>query len=178
MVSREHLRSYGLRAYEVGRLRAASRVGLVLVPVVAVCLFESRGREACACCASLLLSMAIWLRWRDRAGLESVATGLQAGSIPLVAGLLLERFDLRCGLAGASSLCTAFAVLLGGAGGVFIGVREHEGRARLGSWIAAGVIAVLASSLGCLRLGVVGVASVVTGVALGVGVMAALARRN
>jgi hypothetical protein len=177
MVSREQLRVHGLRAYEIGRWRAASRVGLVLVPVCALCLFESRGRAACAGLAALLLGLAIWLRWRDRAGFESVTTGLQAGSLPLVAGIVLDRLDLHCGLGGDASLCTGLALLLGGAGGAFIGLRETQWRARFWSWLAAGVVAVLAASLGCLRLGVLGVASVLVGVALGVAVTARVARQ-
>lgn len=66
MVNREQLRARGLWAYEMGRLRAASRIALLLVPTAAVCLLEARGREACACSSVLLVSLAIWLRWRDR----------------------------------------------------------------------------------------------------------------
>jgi hypothetical protein len=68
MVNSKELAARGLRAYELGRLVTASRVALVLVPLAALCLFETSGREACACLSVLLLGSAIWLRWRDRAG--------------------------------------------------------------------------------------------------------------
>ena len=175
MVSREQLRAQGLRAYETGRLRAASRVALLLVPAAAVCLLESRTRGACACLAVALLSLAIWLRWRNRTGLESVTTGLLAGSVPLLAGLVLDRLDLQCGVGGSATLCTGVALLLGGASGVFIGLRES--RRRFWSTTAACAVGMLSASLGCLRLGVVGLASVVAGIALGLMGAAATTRR-
>lgn len=177
MVSREELRVHGLRAYETGRLRAAARIALVLVPLAALCLFESRGREACACCATLLLGLAIWLRWRDRRGFESVGTGLLAGSILLVTGLLLDGLDLQCGLADGSAICTAFAVFIGGGAGILIGSREVKWRGHLTSSVSAATIAILAASLGCLRLGVVGLTSIVAGLGIGTMIMAARTRR-
>ena len=176
MVNREQLRTQALWAYETGRLRAASRIALVLIPAAAVCLLESRGRGTCACTSVALLGLAIWLRWRNRRGFEAVSTGLLAGSVPLVAGLFLDRFDLQCGLAGGSTFCTGFAVLLGGTAGVFIGVRENKRRRQLWSAVTAAAVAALAASLGCVRLGVVGLASIVAGIALGV-VGATAARR-
>jgi hypothetical protein len=177
MVNLEQLRVRGLRAYEVGRLRVAARVAFLLVPVAAVCLLETRGREACVCLAALLLGLAVWLRWRDRHGMESVTTGLLAGSIPLAAGLVLAGLDLRCGLAGEETFCTAFAVLVGGAAGALIAVRERRWRGRFWGWLTAGSIAALAASLGCVRLGVVGIASVLAGIALGIAATAIARRR-
>lgn len=177
MVNLEQLSARGLRAYEVGRLRVASRVAFVLVPVAAVCLFETRGREACMCLAALLLGLSVWLRWRDRHGMESVTTGLLAGSIPLVAGLVLAQLDLRCGLAGEEAFCTIFAVLVGGAAGMLIAARERGWRGRIWGWLTAGAVAALAASLGCVRLGIAGVASVLAGIALGIAV-SAIARRR
>jgi hypothetical protein len=107
MVSREQLRATGLRAYELGRLRSAARIALVLLPLSALCLMESRGRETGACLAGLLLALAIGLRWWHRRGIESVNTGLLAGSLPLLSGLLLQSLDLECGWAGGDVYCTA-----------------------------------------------------------------------
>jgi len=61
----------------------ALRVAIVLLPVIALCLLEPVGREGCACCAVLLLGAAVWLRFRNRLGVESVTTGLLAGAVPL-----------------------------------------------------------------------------------------------
>jgi hypothetical protein len=177
MVSRERLRAQGLWAYETGRLRAALRVAPVLIPAAAVCLLESRGREACACLAVLLIGLAIWLRWKNRRGFEAVTTGLLAGSAPLVAGLALDHFDLQCGLGGGATACTGLAILLGGAAGVFIAFRESKGRRQLWSAVTAAGVAALAASLGCVRLGFVGLASVIAGIAMGMAGAAVTARR-
>jgi hypothetical protein len=99
--------------------------------------------------------------------MDSVTTGLLAGALPLGAGLLLAGFDLRCGLSGGETYCTVFSVLIGAVGGVVIALRENRWRRRLTSLVTAGAIASLAAGLGCIRLGVWGVASMVVGIAVG-----------
>jgi hypothetical protein len=145
----------------------ASRIALLLIPVAAVCLLEARGREACACLSVLLLGLAIWLRWRDRRGSDAVATGILAGSLPLATGLVLARLGLRCGADGLSSFCLGFSVLVGVSAGVVIAVREARHRERFWSWFTAGSVAALAASLGCVRLGVLGLGGVIVGMAVG-----------
>jgi hypothetical protein len=90
---------------------------------------------------------------------------------------MLDRFDLQCGVGGGATFCTGFAALLGGAAGVLIGVREQKRQGRLWSAVTAAAIAALAAGLGCVRLGVVGLASVVAGIALGLVGAAAANRR-
>ncbi len=167
MVDFEQLTVRGLRAYEIGRLRTASRVALALAPAALVCLLEARARESCACLAVLLLGFTVWLRWRDRTGFEAVTTGLLAGSLPLVAGLVLSRMDLRCGPAEMAPLCIACSVFVGIGGGIVIAVREARRNGRFWSVVAAAAVAVLAASMGCLRLGIASVVSLVVGVAVG-----------
>jgi hypothetical protein len=177
MVTPEELTLRGLRAYELGRLLTALRVALVVVPVAAVCLIERSGREACACLAFILLSTAVWLRWRNRRGMDAVHTGLLAGSLPLAVGLVFDRLDLRCGLAGAESFCTTFAVLFGTAAGVLISVSQSRLGARASSVLTAGAIAGLAAALSCVRLGALGVTSMLLGIVLGSVAGAAVAKR-
>ncbi len=167
MVNPEELTWRGLRAYEIGRAWKASRVALVLVPIAALCLLEARGRGSCASLAVVLLGVAVWLRWRDREGTEAVTTGLVAGALPLLLGVVLARFDVRCGFAGGETYCTAGSLLVGTLSGLVIPLRDTRWRRRLGSVVSAGAIAGLAAALGCIRLGVVGVASMVAGIALG-----------
>ena len=167
MVNLEQLTARGLRAYEFGRFCTASRVALALAPALFVCLLEPRGRESCACLAVLLVGLTIWLRWRDRSGLDAATTGLLAGSLPLLAGMALSRLDLRCGSLDSAPLCTALSALVGVAGGVVIAVREARQRGRFASVAAAATISVVAASLGCLRLGVASVLSVALGIAAG-----------
>lgn len=167
MVNLEHLEARGLRAYELGRFRMAAKVGLLLLPLSLVCLLETQGREACACTAVLLLVAATWLRWHDRGGVESVADGLAAGSVPFAFGLLLGRFAPECASAGLFSACTAFSVLVGGAAGTIVAVRESARPSSSRGWLTAGAIAVLAASMGCIRLGIASVLGVAIGVPLG-----------
>jgi hypothetical protein len=167
MVNLDELEARGLFAYELGRLRMASKIAILLVPVSAVCLFESEGREACACTAALLLVAAIGLRFRDRTGVDGVNDGLLAGSIPLAFGLLLARFAPGCASAGLFSACTAFSILIGGGAGVIVAAREAARPSRSRAWMTAVPIATLAASVGCIRLGVASVLGVALGVLLG-----------
>lgn len=167
MVNLEILTARSLRHYELGRLRMAARVAVVLVPIVAICLLEPMGRETCACCAGLLLAASIWLRFRNRAGVESVSTGLLAGAIPLAAALVLTRIDPGCATAGLLSFCTGFSLLVGAAGGAVVALRERESVPLSGHWLFAVGVALLTASLGCVRFGVASMAGVAVGLLIG-----------
>jgi hypothetical protein len=163
----ETLTARSLRHYELGRLRMAARVAIVLVPAVAVCLLEPVGREACAGCAALLVAASVWLRFRSRIGAESVSTGLLAGSIPLAAALVLTRFDPGCATAGLVSYCTGFSLLVGAAGGTVVALRERGGVPISSHRLLAIGVALLTASLGCIRFGAAGMAGVALGVIIG-----------
>jgi len=167
MVNLETLTERSLRHYERGRLRMAARVAIVLAPIVAVCLLEPVGREACACCAALLLAASVWLRFRDRAGVESVSTGLFAGSIPLVLMPVLTRLDPQCASADLLSYCTGFSLLVGAAAGAVVALRVRDRVPLSGHWSLAVGVALLTASLGCVRLGVASVAGVAVGILVG-----------
>lgn len=177
MVNREQLKTNGMRAYEAGRLRAAARVTLLLVPAALLCLLETQAREACACLAVALLGLAVGLRWWDRQGVENVTTGLTAGIVPLFFGMALDHLGLRCGFTADSSLCAALALLAGGCAGAYIGTGERRSPRQLRSWVSSTMVAALAASLGCVRLGTVGLASAVAGIVVGTALTAALGRR-
>jgi hypothetical protein len=167
MVNLETLTARSLRRYELGRLRMAARIAIVVVPIAAICLLEPAGREACACCAALLLVASVWLRFRDRIGVESVSTGLLAGAIPLSAALMLTQLDPGCAAAGLISLCTGFSVLVGGVAGVIVALRERARASLSGHWLLAAGVALLAASLGCARLGIASIAGVAIGIIVG-----------
>lgn len=167
MANLEMLTARSLRHYELGRLRMASRVAIVLAPVVALCLLEPIGREACMCCAALLLAASVWLRFRNRAGVEGVSTGILAGAVPLAATLLLTRFDPGCASAASLSYCTGFSLLVGAAAGAVVALRERS-QSRISShWLLATGVAVLTASLGCVRLGAASIIGVAAGVLVG-----------
>jgi len=167
MANLETLTSRSLRHYELGRLRMAARVAIVLAPMVALCLVEPTGREACACCAGLLLVASVWLRFRNRTGVDSVNLGLLAGAIPVAAALLMTRFDPACARAGLFSPCTAFSLLIGAAAGTIVALRERRDTQFSGHWLLALGVALLTASLGCARLGVASIAGVALGLLVG-----------
>jgi hypothetical protein len=167
MVNLESLTTRSLRHYELGRLRMASRIAIVLAPLVAVCLLEPAGREAGACCAALLVLGSVWLRFRNRAGVESVTTGLLAGAVPLAALLLLTQLDPGCATAGALSYCTGFSLLFGAMAGAVVARRERTAAPISGNWLFAVGIALLTAGLGCARLGLASIVGVAVGMLVG-----------
>ena len=167
MVNREELKRAGLRAYEVGRLRVALRAAWVLVPAVIVCALETGAGETCACLGVLLLSASFYLRWRDRRGADLVRSGLIAGGVPLVVGLVAARLAPNCAEAPLVSLCTAVCLVVGVPSGVWLGARLARGAATGSTWLAASGLAILAASLGCAGLGVAGLVGVSLGLILG-----------
>lgn len=176
MVKREQLRSRGLRAYEFGRLRTAARAAWWLVPAAIVCAFETGAGEMCGCLGTLLLSAAIYLRWRNRQGAESVRIGLLAGALPLIVGLGVGRLAPGCAGATLFSLCTAVSVGVGLPSGVWLGVRAAGGTAGASGWLLAAGISILAASLGCVGLGVAGILGAALGLLLGAASATAVAR--
>jgi hypothetical protein len=167
MVHREQLKRVGLRAYEVGRLGVAARAAWVLVPTALVCALETGAGETCACIGVLLLSVSIFLRWRDRRGADSVREGLLAGALPLVAGLIVARLAPSCANAPLFSMCTAVCLGLGIPSGMWLGARLVKGTAPAATWLTVGGIAVLAASLGCAALGVAGLVGTALGLLIG-----------
>ena len=176
MVNRDHLRRVGLRSYELGRLRSASRAAWLLVPVGLLCAVWTGAHERCACAATLLLTLSVYLRWRDRQGNDSVRQGLQAGALPLANGLLVARLAPECATAPLVSWCTALSIGFGAPAGLWLGYRLVTGQQHLGAWCAGGGVAVLAASLGCMGLGVAGLLGVSAGLLLGLLSSSALAR--
>jgi hypothetical protein len=167
MVTRDQLKAGGLRAYEQGRVRTALRVAWFLVPVSLLCALETGAGETCACVGTLLLGAALYLRWRDRRGVNAVSAGLVAGSLPLVVGLALARLSPTCANAPLWSLCTAICLTVGVPSGIWLGVRAARGSFGMAGALTATGIAALAASLGCAELGVAGIVGAAAGLALG-----------
>ncbi len=176
MVNREQLKSAGLRAYELGRLRAAARTAWVLVPLVVLCALLTGAHETCGCAGFLLLGASVFLRWRNRSGANAVRRGLQAGALPLVAGLLVARFAPECASAPLFSACTVLSLAIGTPAGLWLGFRMSRGTSASAEWFGAGGVAVLAATLGCVGLGVAGLLGVSAGLLLGLTSSSALAR--
>lgn len=176
MVTREQLTARGMRAYELGRLRSASRAALYLIPVVALCAVVTNAVETCVCLGVVLLAASVWLRWRDRRGGDSANTGLVAGSIPLLAGLIAVYAIPDCADPEYFILCAAVSLSAGAASGIWLGLRIGRQQSGLVSGAFAAGIAILAASLGCIGLGVAGVVGAGVGILLGGAGAVAVAR--
>lgn len=176
MVNREQLTIGALRAYELGRLRAAARATTVVLPVALLCAWATGEGEECVCLGSALAGASVFLRWRHRRSADSVTTGLIAGSAPLLAGLLIGRIEPDCNHYPLASWCTAACLAVGVAAGAWAGSRAMRQRASLASGFLSIVIASLAASLGCVGLGVAGVVGAGAGLLAG-GVLGTLALR-
>lgn len=161
MVDAEVLTKRARRAYELGRLRMAMLSAVIIVPIAALCFFQSGAREECACLGLLLLGGSIALRYRDARGVEAVTTGLLAGIVPLALGVAMSIFEPTC--SGDSLwLCFAACVVSGLVAGAVLGVRAARRKMSLSTWLIAGAIALIAASMGC-----VGVGPAMAGVAVG-----------
>jgi hypothetical protein len=171
MVDLERLRSRGLRAYEGARLRMALRATLLLAPIFAVCWLVG-DRELCACLMPLMTALVLWLRWRDRRGIEDASVGLLAGAVPLGVGVILTALGAHCG----GPLCSIGSALAGVAAGVWVASDVRRRGPTFSSWLAATAIAAAAAVLGCSALGVMGIVGVIGGVVVGTGLGAALPR--
>lgn len=167
MVNRERLMAGGLRAYELGRLRGALRAALYLAPLSLVCAFETGQRETCGCLGVVLVAVSVFLRWRNRRGVESVTDGLVAGTIPLLVGLIAARAAPGSANGPPLSVCTAICLAAGLAAGAWIGIRTADAPDRLARGAAAVGVAVLAGSLGCVGLGTFAVLAVGVGLLVG-----------
>jgi hypothetical protein len=175
MVDLEHLKRSGRRASEIGRLRRAVSVTWPVLLVAAVCLLEPRGRVSCAISAVTLLGLTIWLRWKNQQGHEIATTGLLAGSIPLMVGVIQEWLHGDC--AESELSCIAFLVVGGLCAGALIVLRDANWESRRRSCAIAAGIAALAASLGCVRLGLVGFVSAALGIMMGMSAAALTSRR-
>jgi hypothetical protein len=176
MVTRDQLKEGARRAYERGRFRAAVRVAWFLVPVTLLCAFATGAGEKCVCLGALLLGAALYLRWRDRQGVNAVSAGLMAGSLPLVVGLVLNRVSPACANAPLWSLCTAICLMVGVPAGMWLGGRAARGNFGVTGALAATGVAALAASLGCVELGIAGIAGAAAGLVLGAAVTVLPAR--
>jgi hypothetical protein len=161
------LRLRARRAYELGRARAASRVAIVIVPLVGVCGRETGAFAACAVLGGLLLALAVTLRWWRRHGADAVRSGLETGIVPMAAALLLCRMPF-CPPHVAVGICT----IAGFVAGAVAGHSLTRTMARpWWHWPAVAAIACLTAALGCLGLGAGTAAGASLGIVAGTGIL-------
>jgi hypothetical protein len=146
------------RAYELGRLRRALRVGLVVLPLTAVSLLVAHSRLASGLTGAALLVAAVTFRWRGRALGAAVAPGLLAGLIPFALPVLVKcGAGYFCTLEGCMVYCLRFCGGGGLAAGVLLAVAARRRDEDVNRFLlAGGVVAALTGLLGCFLGGVMG----------------------
>jgi hypothetical protein len=155
MVDLEALAKQARRAAEWGRLRAASRVTTLIVPLVLLALAISPHRVAVTGIGLALLVVTIALGWRDAQGAQAARSGLKLGVIPMTAALFTVVVEGWCDPDRSVTLCGAgclFAGLFAGGASAWYAVRTQAPR-RLGAWARIGLVASMTAALGCAGLG-------------------------
>ena len=166
------VRAGARRAYEKGRLIAASRAGLVVVPLTLLCarLTDAPGR--CAVTGAGLLAAAVAVRWRQFRGVAIVDSGIATGMVPMAAAIVLCRFAVAWSGSAAIAICTAAGFVAGG----LVGRMALDDESPSLASITGSLIAGLTAALGCVGIGLGTAAGAAAGVVLGTIVTAGVLR--
>jgi hypothetical protein len=155
------------RAYETGRLGAALRRSLLLLPAVGIALLCcARPAPTLASGAGLVLLVTFCL-WRGQDYLRGVRPGLVAGFVPLLLPVLAQATGHLC-VSGHCLLFPAVCGVGGLLGGVTLGLMAPRPRDGQGiPFVTACLVAALAGSVGCLLYGLVGLGVMIAGLLVG-----------
>ncbi|HVK86183.1 MAG TPA: hypothetical protein VM513_18815 [Kofleriaceae bacterium] len=160
MVDVEALAGRAQRVAARSRVRMACRIAVVIVPLACLSLANGGQVGACACLGAALFAVAAYHRWRDRAGVDAVRTGLLLGAVPLVAALGLNACGMQCApgwaITEAEVACFAAGAIAGIAASLLVARTPRDRRRR---WVSTILVASLTAALGCVGLGAAGVLS-------------------
>ena len=156
------LRARALRAYEWGRIRAALRDTLPVIPLIGGSLLACAAPAHTIASGCLLYAVAVGLRWKGGAFARAVTPGFVAGLgaffAPLLAGALWA--DPACDGLALRAVCFVGGFATGG----FVGLSALRATTDEASFLrSAAVIAGLTGSLGCLFSGLGGILGMVLG---------------
>jgi len=165
MKSNDELLERVRTAYERGRMAKALRTAALVAPMMLLS-FGCCGSHVAALAIGAVLAAAVTvLVWHGGVAGRAVLPGLLAGAVPLAFPLLVCPACQRTGWVGAASLG---ACVVGGlASGTIVALcalRVREERALF--LVAAGGVAALAGSLGCVIVGMGGVVAMAIGLTL------------
>ncbi len=150
-------------AYERGRARRAARVAVFVLPMIAISLGCCSRHDVSLIAGTVLMGLAVGFKWRGGPWDRAVRPGLLAGVVPL----LLPLVAGACG--PGSDGCARYGWPLCVLGGLLAGavVVRHAlrqpGEERRVFLVAAGALAMAAGSLGCVLVGLSGVAAMGAG---------------
>jgi hypothetical protein len=161
-----HLAARARRAYELGRLRAKLPAALFALPPAAVAL-EVCGRPWVTLpVATLLAAALVAAHWRGEAAARGAGAGLVAGALAFAAPVLASGLGLCPARPSAALLTVCWGGGLVSGGVLALCARRAAGQRRL-YLVAAGVVAGLTGSLGCILAGTGGLVGVAAGLGLG-----------
>ncbi len=159
-------RALARRRYELARARLGLGQALWALPFIGASLAGCRDHTGWSIAGGALLLGAIAaLTWRGQRWGRAVAPGLQAAIAPVLVPYLMRAVSGDHGCAGdCVRHCLTLCICAGLVGGFVVGLRER-GRQPV-DLVAAGAIAVLAGSLGCVTGGLPGLVGMTAAVAL------------
>ncbi|MCB9760083.1 MAG: hypothetical protein H6739_09640 [Alphaproteobacteria bacterium] len=168
------LRAAARAAYERGRVRLAAETLLVTAPMVVAASLLGAPWPLVAGLGAVLIGASLWMRWRGLDWGAAVAPGLAAGALGFAIPWAAQVFG---GAACASAGCALHCVLPGLTGGLLAGgVLGTRADVRWSVALPALGLATLASALGCLTLGLVGLGALAGALIVGTGTSRWLAR--
>jgi hypothetical protein len=148
-------------AYERGRLRTATRDAWPVLGLAAIALALGSRPWSVVAVASVLFVVVVLALHRGRGSARVVLHALLGGSLPMLAGLLSCKVPHGCTGAGCTSGCMVVCLVAAAIGGAFVARRcaalDRE------AWVAAGLVAALTGGLGCIVVGVAGLAGLAIG---------------
>jgi hypothetical protein len=173
MATTDSLRRRARIAYELGRLRRASLVAALTVPLLVLAVSCGTGLHLACVLEIGLVGAVLALVWRGEGFEAGALPGLFAGAIPFATSMAL-RYTVHGPAAHCdtchipTALCFAGTLLSGLAAGAAIAVSASRLRPEWRSRAipSAALAAVLAGSLGCAFFGLTGVLGLWAGVAL------------
>ena len=152
------------RAYELGRLRTALRLGLFVPLLTALSICGCGSVLGSLVCGGLLAPVVVFFGWKGQGLGRAVLPGVLAGLAPFTIALGAGLSGHACATGG---WCTFFigACLIGGfVAGLFV---ASAARGSIRQLLAGALLAGLTGSLGCLVAGATGVIALSAGLLLG-----------
>ena len=152
------------RAYELGRLRDASRLALFVLAAAGAALACGRPLSVTLALAAVLLPLCVGLAFAGGVAARAVVPGLLGGGAALAMPLLIATVGHACFGDSCMSLCIPACVLGGACAGALIArtaVKQGADPRFVG---AALPIAALTGALGCTIAGAAGVLGMLAGV--------------
>jgi hypothetical protein len=152
-------------AYERGRFVHALRAAWLALPMIALSVSLTQRPALSLGAGSVLLLLALALRFRGGPSGRAVMPALTAGLVPLLLPMIM-RMGGHCCIAGACwPVCMIGCIMGGVAAGLMIGFAsalEREGRGAF--LVAATLISGLSGMLGCAIVGAAGMAGMLLAV--------------